>query len=156
MQSCMTILQIRLYFCQLLLSHHQYITHHQHIITIYTIHHQHIITTTINYTSLILIYRSFRCSYHRTLNSCFKQVGDYNIQSSIDWCSLITHITVISTNSPSSCCHFYPLLTIILSNLFTHDDSMLYYSRTKKRYAIGAACIGGGQGMAIILKNAHL
>jgi len=29
-------------------------------------------------------------------------------------------------------------------------------NRTKKRYAIGAACIGGGQGMAIVLKNAHL
>ncbi|KAF0714835.1 Aste57867_3656 [Aphanomyces stellatus] len=28
--------------------------------------------------------------------------------------------------------------------------------RTKKRYAIGAACIGGGQGIAIILENATL
>jgi len=28
--------------------------------------------------------------------------------------------------------------------------------RTKKRYAIGAACIGGGQGIAVILENATL
>ena len=27
--------------------------------------------------------------------------------------------------------------------------------RTNKRYAIGAACIGGGQGIAVILENAQ-
>lgn len=43
--------------------------------------------------------------------------------------------------------------------LFTHHSTIESFhpnSRTKKRYAIGAACIGGGQGMAIVLKNAHL
>ena len=29
-------------------------------------------------------------------------------------------------------------------------------NRTKKRYAIGAACIGGGQGIAVLLENANL
>jgi acetyl-CoA acyltransferase 2 len=28
--------------------------------------------------------------------------------------------------------------------------------RTKKRYAVGAACIGGGQGIAVIVENATL
>jgi acetyl-CoA acyltransferase 2 len=28
--------------------------------------------------------------------------------------------------------------------------------RTKKKYAIGAACIGGGQGIAVLLENAQL
>jgi acetyl-CoA acyltransferase 2 len=38
----------------------------------------------------------------------------------------------------------------ILSHL-THE-----LIRTKKRYGIGAACIGGGQGIAVILENAQL
>jgi acetyl-CoA acyltransferase 2 len=28
--------------------------------------------------------------------------------------------------------------------------------RTKKRYAIGSACIGGGQGIAVLIENATL
>ena len=28
--------------------------------------------------------------------------------------------------------------------------------RTKKKFAIGAACIGGGQGIAVVLENATL
>ena len=28
--------------------------------------------------------------------------------------------------------------------------------RTKKRFGVGAACIGGGQGIAVILENATL
>ncbi len=28
--------------------------------------------------------------------------------------------------------------------------------RTKKKYAVGAACIGGGQGIAVVLENATL
>ena len=28
--------------------------------------------------------------------------------------------------------------------------------RTNKKYAVGAACIGGGQGIAVILENAQL
>ena len=56
-----------------------------------------------------------------------------------------------------------------IKSFHTHHNAIFYtlyssfyyriispYSRTKKRYAIGAACIGGGQGMAIVLKNAHL
>jgi len=27
--------------------------------------------------------------------------------------------------------------------------------RTKKRYAVGAACIGGGQGIAVVLENVN-
>lgn len=28
--------------------------------------------------------------------------------------------------------------------------------RTKKRFAVGSACIGGGQGIAVVLENAGL
>jgi acetyl-CoA acyltransferase 2 len=38
----------------------------------------------------------------------------------------------------------------ILSHL-THE-----LIRTNKKFAVGAACIGGGQGIAVILENAQL
>jgi acetyl-CoA acetyltransferase len=31
--------------------------------------------------------------------------------------------------------------------------SFLYFSRQNKKYAFGSACIGGGQGIAVILEK---